>query len=509
MSTSLLRALVPNPRALWDQDALYEGYYSSGPASSVMLSQAGVTVTADNALKAASVYRSVRLLTETVASLPLIVYQRLENGGKERARNHPLHDVLYYEPNRRQNSMQWREWMMIHCILRSNSYSEIIPGERGPVNELEPIHPDRVTVRQADTGLLEYEVREDSGQARIIPQERMFHLMGPSLDGLSGFSTISAAGDTIGLAIASASYAARYFSQGTRPGGYVKHPGILQDKGRKNLRESMEAIHQGLSGAHRLGILEEGMEYKEVGHTAEQAQFLETRKFLVTELARFFGVPPHMVMDLDRATFANIEHQSIEFVIFMLRPWLVRWEQAIQQRLILAKRLYFAEFLVDGLLRGDLKSRYEAHSIGINTGWLTRNEVRRMENMNPLPGLDMPQTALNMAPVQQAERIARAAAERVVRKEVNAALTAARRLAACPEDWRSWVRSYYARHAGFVAESMGIDAGQAQGYVEGQRDALLTEGVGLLSRWEKEKPGELVKLAMGNGGDRDADADAA
>jgi len=347
-------------------------------------SSAGVDVSPESALHVSAVYASVRVLAETLASLPLPVYMRLVGGGKEKAYDHPLYDLLHDRPNTWQTSFEWREMMMGHLVLRGNAYSRIISGLRGVVDQLWPLHPDRVKVERIEGNRLLYKVTDEKGiSQKTLLQEEVFHLRGFSTDGMVGIGPIQLMAEGIGLSIATEKYGALLFSNRAMPGGVLEHPGKIGDKAQKNLRNTW---HQpGLAGAHKTALLEEGMKWHQLGLTNEDAQFLETRKFQVNEIARIFRIPPHMIGDLEKATFSNIEHQSIDFVVHTIRPWLVRWEQAISRDLIQFPRKYFAEFLVDGLLRGDAQARSIALQTQFRNGALTINEWREFENRNPLP----------------------------------------------------------------------------------------------------------------------------
>lgn len=360
----------------------------------------GVTVTPESAMQATAVYACVRILAESVASLPLHVYRRLDEGGKERATDHYLYSILHDAPNPEMTSFELRELLMSHLALWGNAFAEIEYDNAGRVRALWPLRPDRMRVKRSN-GELVY-IYMLNGQEIPLSAERVFHLRGLGSDGVLGYSPIAMARQAIGLALATEEFGARFFGNGARPGIVLQHPGVLSEKARKNLRESWEERHGGLEKSHRIAILEEGMTIQEIGIPPEDAQFIQTRKFQITEIARIFRIPPHMLADLERATFSNIEHQSIEFVVHTLRPWLVRWEQAIHQRLFLPSErdTNFAEFLVDGLLRGDIKSRYDAYAVGRQWGWLSADDVREMENMNPLPDGKgkMYMVPLNMVP---------------------------------------------------------------------------------------------------------------
>jgi len=347
----------------------------------------GVTVNETTALNATAVFSAVDILSRTLASLPLPVYRRLQGGGKERATNHPLYSILHNLPNREMTSFELRQALMGHLALWGNAFAEIERDNAGRVIGLWPLRPDRMTVMRDEQGLLYVYRIVKTGQEVALRQRNVMHLRGLSSDGIIGYSPIRLAREAIGLALATEEFGARFFGNGSRPGGVLQHPGKLSDEAAKRLKKSWEEMHQGLTQAHRVAILEEGMTWQQVGIPPEDAQFLETRKFQVTEIARIFHVPPHMLADLERSTFSNIEHQGIEFVVHTMRPWLVCWEQAIYRDLFLPSErdTYFAEFLVDGLLRSDIKSRYEAYAVGRQNGWLSADDIRELENMNPLP----------------------------------------------------------------------------------------------------------------------------
>jgi HK97 family phage portal protein len=368
---------------------------SSGTAS-------GASVTADSAMRVSAVFACVRVLAESVASLPCHLHKRTPDDGKERASGNSLYPVLKTRPNRFQTAFQFWEMAVAHAALRGNGYAEIVTAPNGRI-ELIPRHPDRITPFWAPDGLPAYHYAPLNGPSRTILFGEMFHLAGLSDDGLSGLSPVRLHRESIGLAMATEEHGARLFSNGANPGGVLEHPGILTDEAYKRLKESWSERHAGLSNAHKPAILEEGLKWTALGMSNEDAQFLETRKYQVTDIARIFRVPPHMVNDLDRATFSNIEQQSIDFVVNTLRPWLVRIEQAISRDLILPSQQadYFAEFLIDGLMRGDIQSRYRAYATGRQWGWLSANDIRRLENQNPIENGDVYLSPTNMTPANQ------------------------------------------------------------------------------------------------------------
>ncbi len=374
------------------------------------LSDTGLSVTPELALNVAAVFACVRILAEGEAALPLVTYRRLAGGGKERAPEHPLYRLLHDLPNPEMTSIELRETMMGHLNTWGNAYADIELNRAGQVRALWPLPPNKVKPLRMN-GELVYKVRlpkmdEQGNFERMLSKDRVLHIHGLGFDGIQGYSPVQLARQSIGLAIAAEQFGSTFYSNGARPGGVLKHPGRLGDEAYKRLKESWEKRHKGIDKANRVAILEEGLDYQEIGIPPEDAQFLQTRKFQIQEIARWFRVPPHMLADLDRATFSNIEHLGLEFVIYTLTPWLVRWEQAIYRDLLTEgeRDSVFVEHLVDGLLRGDIKARYEAYSIGRQNGWLSADDIRRMENMNPLPGDqgDMYLVPLNMIPAEQA-----------------------------------------------------------------------------------------------------------
>jgi HK97 family phage portal protein len=357
----------------------------------------GADVSPETSLQVAAVYACVRVIAESVAALPLITYQRLERG-KARAGTHALYSLLHDAPNSEMTAMEFRETLTAHMALRGNAYAEIEYSNGGEVVGLWPLRPDKMKVERRNRRIVYDYTLPDQTRPVTLPAWRVLHLRGLAYDGLVGYGPIYLMKQAVALALGAEEFGARLFGNGTKPGVVLKHPGRLSAEAQDRLRKSTEDRHQGLSRAHRLMILEEGMDVASIGVVPEEAQFLETRKYQSVEIARAFRVPPHMIADLDRATFSNIEHQDLAFVKHSLRPWLVRWEQRISQSLLTAqeRRSYFAEHLVDGLLRGDIQSRYTAYNTGIQAGFLTRNEVRERENLNPLDGLDEPLEPLNM-----------------------------------------------------------------------------------------------------------------
>lgn len=367
-------------------------------------SAAGVSVTEESALSYSPVYACVRIIAESIAGLPLILYT--QNGrDRQRAAQHPLYYLLKEQPNPVMTSFELRELMVSHVALWGNAYAQIKWTSAGRVMELWPLRPDKMEQIERRGGEMRYTYRLPDNTLTQMRGSDVMHWRGLGSNGLTGWSPIRLHMESIGLGLATEEFGSRFFSNGARPGVVLKHPGKLSVEAQTRLRNGWSADHEGLSNAHRTRILEEGMDITTIGIPPEEAQFLETRKFQVSEIARIYRVPPHMLADLERATFSNIEHQSIDFVVHTLRPWLVRLEQAMQRDLLTPQErgTYFIKHLVDALLRGDTKSRYEAYSVGIQNSILTPNEVREKEDMNPIDGADDLLVPLNMTPAGQAQ----------------------------------------------------------------------------------------------------------
>ena len=281
-------------------------------------------------------------------------------------------------------SFVFRETLMGHLLLWGNAYAQIIRDGRGRVLGLYPLLPSKMLVNRTDQGILFYQYEKD-GRTYFLPDTDVLHIPGLGFDGLVGYSPVAMAKNAIGMAIATEEYGAKFFANGASPGGVLEHPGVVKDPGK--IRESWNAVYQGSGNAHRVAVLEEGMKFQPIGIPPEQAQFLETRKYQLNEIARIFRIPPHMIGDLEKSSFSNIEQQSLEFVMYTLDPWVIRWEQAISRALFSdsEKRQYFVKFNVDGLLRGDYQSRMNGYAVGRQNGWLSANDIRELENLNRIP----------------------------------------------------------------------------------------------------------------------------
>ena len=353
----------------------------------------GKPVNERTAMQTTAVYACVRILAEAIASLPLHVYEYQDDGGKKLVHDHPLYYLLHDEPNPEMTSFVFRETLMSHLLIWGNAYAQIIRDGAGRVLGLYPLLPDKMEVQRDDKGNIYYVYSRNSDENPTFKEygniklkaEDVLHIPGLGFDGLIGYSPIAMAKNAVGMTLACEEYGASFFANGANPGGVLEHPGVLKDPSK--VRESWNSVYRGVNNAHKIAVLEEGMKYQQIGIPPEEAQFLETRKFQINEIARLYRIPPHMVGDLDKSSFSNIEQQSLEFVKYTLDPWVIRWEQSLQRSLLLPgeKGKYFIKLNVDGLLRGDYQSRMNGYAVGRQNGWFSANDIREMENMNPIP----------------------------------------------------------------------------------------------------------------------------
>lgn len=503
---------------------------------------AGVHVNHKNSLEQSTVFACVRVLSETVAGLPFVLYRRRDRG-KERATDHPLFPILRYLPNTEMTAFELKETLMGHVATWGNAYAEIEFNNGGRVRGLWPLRPDKMKVVRRD-GLLWYIYTLPNGTPVELPFQRIMHIRGLGFDGVVGYDPISMARQAIALAMATEEFGSRFFSNGAEMGMTLSHPGLLSKEAGDRLVKSVEKRHQGLSNAHRIMVLEEGLKAEKIGIPPENAQFLETRKFQVPEIARFYRMPLHKINYLEQATFSNIEHQSIEFVTDTIDPWCIRWEQAVYRDLLTPseRQQYFAEYLVDALLRGDTESRYQAYAVGRQNGWLSANDIRERENMNPVEGGDVYLVPLNMIPANEVgggtgqrsagdqetrslnieerstriqnliiarrrlrssyERLIHEAADRVVRREVADVRRALGKYLGKRDEFQfaTWLKEFYEEHKAFwqrqilpvllsyadqvgvsVADELGGDAKSAEDirdFIDQYAQALATRQAG-------------------------------
>ena len=356
---------------------------------------AGKAVTEQSAMQLTAVYSCVRILSEAIAGLPLHLYRYTEDGGKEKALEHPLYPLLHDEPNPEMASFNFRETLMSHLLVWGNAFAQVIRNGKGEIVALYPLMPNRMKVDRDDAGRLYYSYQMADSDAPtmkngtvILKPSDVLHIPGLGFDGLVGYSPIAMAKNAIGMALATEEYGAKFFANGATPGGLLEYPGTVKDPDR--VRDSWNRGFSGTQNAGKVAILEEGMKYTPISIAPEQAQFLETRKFQINEIARIFRIPPHMIGDLDKSSFSNIEQQSLEFVKYTLDPWVVRWEQALSRSLFTPeeKKRYFFKFNVEGLLRGDYQSRMNGYAVARQNGWMSANDIRELENLDRIPAED-------------------------------------------------------------------------------------------------------------------------
>lgn len=432
---------------------------------------AGVDVGPVSALGFSAVYACVRNISEDVGKLPLILYRQGADGSRERAVADPLYGLLRDKPNPEMSAMTFRQTLTAHAMLWAGGYAMIQRDGLGRPIALWPLHPGRVKPKRTQSGRMFWEVRTEAGVPVSYEDTEIFHVEGLGFDGIVGYSLASRAKESFGIAAAAEKFAARFFGSGSTVNGVLEHPGkIGKSEDRARLREEWEDMHSGVGNSHKVAILQEGMKYAKVGVTPEEGQFLESRQFQIEEVCRWFRMPPHKVQHLARSTFANIEHQGIEYVVDTLTAWFTRWEAEIARKLIVQAGMY-AEHLADALLRGDTKSRFEAYNLALAQGWMNRDEVRARENLPPLPNGDGKVTLVpvNMAPLDKMVsgeaaaqaaptpsarvlgRVLEDAVGRMIRKETLAAKRAAKK----PAEFGAWLDEFYRDHGDTVRDALG------------------------------------------------------
>lgn len=494
-----LLAATPGP----DNDFWYQ------PAGHVVTS-AGMRVDEQSAQKLSAWFRGKDILSTSLAMLPLKTYERLPDGqGATVARRQPLYDVLHTKPNPWQDSFRWRRQAMRHLIDHGAAYSRIVEGRRGFVDELHPIHPALVRPEQLSSGRVVFHIRDEKrGTTTVSTQDDIFWLLGASDDGVHGMGILQAARQSLGTAMATESYAASVFGRGTINGGVITVPTKLDPTASKNMAESFITS----AGNWALPkVLEQGATWVQSEMSPEDFQMLLSRKFSVTDIARWLGLPPHMLGDLDKSSFSNIEHQGQEFVTYSLGPWLSMWEFACSDQLVLNTERFYVEFERDALVRGDIATRWEAHLKSVHGGIKTVDEVRVKEGLNKRGGkadeLRQPQNitgkpaaaepdedapkapAKRPAPVEdddadQARAIVVESAARVLRKEIKAMQKLAVQFAADGDAWAAAVTDFYTRHAELLGETLLMSKAAADAYCAGQASQVLVHGIAVVeSAW--------------------------
>lgn len=359
-------------------------------------SASGIKVNAMSAMRASACYACVKVLAESIASLPRYMYERQPDGMAKERPQHPLQDVLDVSPNDRQTAFEFWEMQIAFGCLYGNSYAAIIPGARGAVDQLKPLRPDCVTVEQLVNGRLRYTYRDPlTSEKTVYNEDEIFKVPGFSFNGIEGIAPIFFAKDPIGLALATEQFGSRFFTNDATPSLVLQTDKTLTPAAADRIRKDWRRVFGGLKNAHGVAVLEEGMKVNPVTSPNKASQFIETRKYQIAEIARYLRVPLHMINELEKSAFSNIEQQSIEFVKYTIRPWIKRIEQRVSKDLVVNKK-FFLQHDLDDLMKGEMLPRYQAYQIAATVGWLTRNEIRQREGENPLPGLDQPLTPMNM-----------------------------------------------------------------------------------------------------------------
>lgn len=398
-----------------DLDATSDRWYST-LLEAFTVTGSGAIITPDTSIRITAVYNAVKIITEAVSSLPFVLYKRTTVKDREPEYGHDLFSLLSLKPNHWQTWMEFSELMTLHLLLRGNAYAQIVPSrDTGQISKLIPLHPDDMKVETTSRGFPKYVFKRQDGTTRVFQYWQIFHLRNLSLDGLTGLSPIELNREALGVARSAEDYSARFYGNDSTPGGVLEHPGRLDEKVHNRLKASWQQAHQGTKKSHKAAILEEGMTWKPISISARDAQFIEARQFQIEEIARIFNLPPHMLKDLRNATFTNIEAQDLSFLKHSLRPWLIRWQQAVQRDLIslvddttvegTQLPALFAEFDSDVITRADIKTRNDAHATAIQHGYMSINEVRAENGLNPIEGGDIHLLPLNMVPLDRLDEV--------------------------------------------------------------------------------------------------------
>lgn len=452
------------------------------------LTASGQSVTADTAMRSSAVYAAVRRISDGVAMVPLQLFRRTQPEGREKADDHSLYPVLHDQPNAWQTSMEFREMLQAHLLLRGNAYAIKQLTNSGYVEQLIPLHPDRMQPYWIDKrrGTFAYQYTWEDGRPQIFLQDEIMHLRGLSQNGLMGLNPIEYHRETVGLALAAQEYGARFYANDGATSFWLEHPNHFKEKEKREAFR--KALREQTTGANRhlAPVLEDGIKIHELGINQRDAQYIEGRKFSVNDIARIFLISPHMIGDLERATFSNITQLSLEHVIYTLMSWYVRWEQTICRDLLLTRKEkteLFVKFIADALLRGDLKSRFDAYHLAIIDGHMNRNEVRLLEDRNPVEGLDEFLQPANMDDASDAsdasdagdngggteprpdreQQLTEAAAKRIVNKEYKAIRKQFERTTDAAGR-SAWLADFYREHQTFVAEVLGVGPRDAEDY---------------------------------------------
>ena len=501
--TSLLSPVASEPSRSPFDDFWYKPVGAS--------TAAGVQVTDATALSVPTYFACYNAICEDVAKLKFILYEVVGEESRRRARANPIYGLLHDAPNEWQTSYEFREMLTGHALMRPKAYARIIPNRLGQPDALVPLHPDRVKEVWVDSRTVRFEYTAPGETvAERIPSSRMFRI-----SGRGGVSMVEFMRQTLGIGVAQRVAMGTQMRKGMRPSGVLKTAKALSKPALDRLRADWNATNEGAENQGGTVILEEGMEWHQVQFTNRDTQTIELLRLTREEIADFFRMPHHKVGILDHATFTNIEHQSLEYVTDTLLPWLTKWEQCVARDLIADNARYFAEMLVETLLRADTAVRYAAYATARQWGFMSPNEIRARENLNPIEGGDVFLQPMNMVPLgsepvpsdsrgapsvpTQAvlRQIAVDVAARAFRRETNAIVTAAKKFAQDDAGFGDWVTEFYAGHRDYLLETLHVDAGA---YCRRHEAELVAEGVAVMERWE----GCATELAMMLIGDDDA-----
>ena len=427
---------------------------------------AGINVTPDIAMKYSAIWAAVNIISGAVGYLPLATYKRIDGDGREKAREHPVYRLLHDRANEFMDASVFRETLQAHALTWGNGYAEIQRDAKFRPIALWPLLPNRTVPRVVKVvsgeRMLVYETTVPNGAKVVLPYYNVLHIKGLGFDGLKGYPVIQYAAESIGLGMGTEKYAGKFFANGAHPSGVLLHDKVLEKQARDQLASDWNEMHKGLDESHRIAILDGGLTWKEIGVNAKESQMIETRKFQITDVARWYQIPVHMLSEMSKSSFNNIEHQGIKFVQMTLWRWLNKWSQESNFKLFttVEQKTYFTEFMTDALLRGDTKTRFDVYSKAIQWGIFSPNEVRAMENKNPYDGGEEFLQPLNMAPAgdtggddeaNKFRALYKNAWQRIITKEVNAVRKAAKQ----PNTFDVWSAEFYSNHAEYIERLLG------------------------------------------------------
>ena len=480
----------------------------------------GERVSVDSALTVPAVYGCNRVLNNSTGVLPLVVFRRLPGGkGKERATEHPVYRLLHDAISPFETSMDWRSLEQNSLNFRGNAYTEITQwGSDGFPVKMRSLNTDQMVVevlkdRVSNNEALRYTYTEDDGYRHVLASQDILHLKGQPKNRFMGQSPISVQRELFGRAQAIDKSSGSFFRNAMRPSVVIKRPKDapkLAPEGAERLKADMRAHLQGSGNAGVVPLLEEGMEVQKFSLTPEEAQWLETSGWTLERVCGIFGVPPHMIAHLLRATFSNIEHQAIDFVTHGMMPILVRWEQRLNAMFFADDPEYFCEFIVDGLLRADAQTRAQYLNTLVMNGTMTRNEARSLENLNWLPGLDTPlepnnlgtngsqgprpETAPRRGENPRANRVVEKVAERELRREIESIKRVAKVHASGDTSaWAAAVGAFYGQHFAHLQDVLEMPADVARNYCALRERDVIANGVAVLESWSSN---ELASAAL-------------